>query len=565
MTSGTYRGRCRCWRTVGGRARLLWRLQGASGDSRPIVEPSTQGLAIVTKHSARQHIDVGAALASCALVLAACGGANSDGNASPPPTSGTSPSTTTAAPPVAGTWSSGVQVSPSDLLESISCVSSSFCMATGDEDNGSGAGSAFTYSNGSWSSGVQLSATDLVGDVSCASESFCVAVGENGSEDQPRSYSFTYSNGSWSSEQPLSTAFAAYSVSCPSAALCVAVGPGPTNSTGGDLATYANGAWSSPVALPGMSDNAEVSCVSASLCQITGSSVSGTTGTAVSYSNGDLGTAQSLPDVYSFRGASCSTSGLCMVVGSNQSNQASGFVGVHGAWQQLQTGSTTGSLSDFDTVSCVNANFCMLEGVGDTYTYSPGSLRSLDNQFPNNSLITDLTCTSVVLHRCRQRQLLVRGVCLHLLDLRRDVVTTDEPQNERPLSDWTVSDEQKPDGYLFRWATTLLNLVIQAVNQRGEAGAFCQLYQRGTNSKDPDAWDLTHDRLGHEQAHWQLLGVLMRDWTGLEGSRALSLDLHQLSESSRSGRVRLGWPIRRLGLRNVTRSQTDFHGKASPS
>ncbi len=56
--------------------------------------------------------------------------------------------------------------------------------------------------------------------------------------------------------------------------------------------------------LPGMSDNAEVSCVSASLCQITGSSVSGTTGTAVSYSNGDLGTAQSLPDVYSFRGAS---------------------------------------------------------------------------------------------------------------------------------------------------------------------------------------------------------------------------------------------------------------------
>ena len=54
----------------------------------------------------------------------------------------------------------------------------------------------------------------------------------------------------------------------------------------------------------------------------------------------------------------------------------------------------TGELSTFDVVSCVNANFCMLEGVGATYIFSAGSLKSLDNRFPSNSLITDLTCTS---------------------------------------------------------------------------------------------------------------------------------------------------------------------------
>ena len=193
--------------------------------------PSGRGT-VTTARVQRQSIMIATSLALCSLALAACGGGgagSSAGSGAPPASSSTSrPSTTAAAPLAVGSWSNGVQVSATDLLESISCVSSSFCMATGDGDNGDGPGSVFTYSNGTWSNGVQLAATDPAGVISCANVSFCVALGENGSVDQPRSYSFTYTDGSWSSEQPLSTAFAAYSVSCPSAAFCVAVGPGPT-------------------------------------------------------------------------------------------------------------------------------------------------------------------------------------------------------------------------------------------------------------------------------------------------------------------------------------------------
>jgi len=99
-------------------------------------------------------------------------------------------------------------------------------------------------------------------------------------------------------------------------------------------------------------------------------------------------------------------------------------------------------------------------------------------------------------------------------------VTANEPRNLPNLSEWTLSDvEQKPDAYLFRWATTLLKPIIQALSQRGEVGAYCQLYQHGTNPMAPGVQELKLDRLDRGQGR---LAIAQRFDEGLDGVAGFS-------------------------------------------
>jgi hypothetical protein len=72
-----------------------------------------------------------------------------------------------------GSWSA-----PRDVdgvsLDSVSCASSSFCMAVDAQ------GDALTYTNGSWSSPTAISGAGVLDSVSCTSASFCVAVDDLG-------------------------------------------------------------------------------------------------------------------------------------------------------------------------------------------------------------------------------------------------------------------------------------------------------------------------------------------------------------------------------------------------
>jgi len=85
------------------------------------------------------------------------------------------------------TWSTPVDIDGSNDLSSVSCASSSFCVAVDD------GGYALIYNGSSWSTPQEIDNNPLE-SVSCTSSSFCVAVDGPG-------YAITY-NGSTSTTPP---------------------------------------------------------------------------------------------------------------------------------------------------------------------------------------------------------------------------------------------------------------------------------------------------------------------------------------------------------------------------
>ena len=131
------------------------------------------------------------------------------------------------------------QVAPSPSLgqvartTAVSCVSTTFCAATGSWWRGPSAqprplveffdGSAWTVSHAHLSneSGAALNA------VACASPTWCVAVGGAGTQQQGKALVETYSAGTWSAMPSTTTPEAPqdlWSVACVRAGLCVAAG-----------------------------------------------------------------------------------------------------------------------------------------------------------------------------------------------------------------------------------------------------------------------------------------------------------------------------------------------------
>jgi hypothetical protein len=102
---------------------------------------------------------------------------------------------------------------PYGSLTSVSCPTSSFCMAVDSN------GHAITYSNGTWSSPQSIDSNSYLTSVSCPTTSFCMAVDLYGN-------AITYSNGTWSSPQSIDPNGSLTSVSCPTTSFCMAVGVG---------------------------------------------------------------------------------------------------------------------------------------------------------------------------------------------------------------------------------------------------------------------------------------------------------------------------------------------------
>lgn len=129
-----------------------------------------------------------------------------------------------------------------------------------------GPGVAFGNS-GAWSAPVQVDGTNFLQSVSCTSSSLCVAGDQHG--NVVASTNPTGGAGAWSPAANVDGSDSLDAVSCPSASLCVAV------STFGNLVTSTNptggaAAWSAPVNfdLTGGGTNVpdSVSCPSVSLC-----------------------------------------------------------------------------------------------------------------------------------------------------------------------------------------------------------------------------------------------------------------------------------------------------------
>jgi hypothetical protein len=160
----------------------------------------------------------------------------------------------------------------STALNGVSCPTTTFCMAVGD--NGTDA----TFNGSTWTTGSLVTDTGNTGNsgntgsggnaslstVSCASPTFCAAVDANG-------VAYTWGGSSWSTGTTLSVSnnnsnSSTTVVSCPVAGTCIA-----GNNNGG-VATLANSAWSTPAQVDGNNSFVGVSCWAANRCAAVDSS-----------------------------------------------------------------------------------------------------------------------------------------------------------------------------------------------------------------------------------------------------------------------------------------------------
>jgi hypothetical protein len=132
-------------------------------------------------------------------------------------------------------------------LTSVSCASSSFCVAVDRNGN------AFVFSGNSWSSAESIDSQQDLTSLSCSSSSFCVAVDLGGN-------AITYNGTSWSPAQSVDSSQGLRSVSCLSSAFCVAV------DGSGNAFTYDGTAWSGASFIDNTDVINSVSCPSSSFC-----------------------------------------------------------------------------------------------------------------------------------------------------------------------------------------------------------------------------------------------------------------------------------------------------------
>jgi hypothetical protein len=239
----------------------------------------------------------------------------------------------------AATWSAPTDIDGSNHLDSVSCPSTSFCVAVDAE------GDALNYNGSSWSSPSLIGGTDAV---SCPSVTFCAAVGPNDF--------LTYHGTTWSTPTIIGMVDVD-SVSCSSASFCVAV------DQNGDAFTYNGLSWSSPVSINApYGDLESVSCSSASFC------VALDVDDDAFIYNGFSWT--KTPNV-SAQWISCPTINFC--VGVDTSGHATTYNGT--SWSS-PTPIDVEPYFTLTSVSCANASFCVAvdqQGYAVTYNGSAWS------------------------------------------------------------------------------------------------------------------------------------------------------------------------------------------------
>lgn len=187
------------------------------------------------------------------------------------------------------TWTSSSQIDPhpagdpsplAPIITSASCTSASFCMAVDD------AGQALTYNGTSWTAPTRIDRGNTGIDaelgfnaVSCSSSSFCVALG-GGAHPSSGTYATTYDGVSWSTPSKIEAHGTLEALSCPTASFCVAVGAQPTIRPGGYALRYNGTKWSAPRRIERRSSLNSVSCASRRFCVAVGNA-----GDAFTYKN----------------------------------------------------------------------------------------------------------------------------------------------------------------------------------------------------------------------------------------------------------------------------------------
>jgi hypothetical protein len=283
-------------------------------------------------------------------------------------------------------------VADTEFSSRVSCVTSDFCMSVGPIAlEGEGAGFAQTWNGSTWSAPLTLpsipsaTATDL-SSVSCVTTSFCIAVGvvTSGTSTTTESPLIEQWNGmSWVAVvDSLSVDGIMLAVSCPSVSSCVAVGISDIETTGSAIAEQWNGSTWTSTSIPEPSAGAipfDISCTTLGTCMTVGVSNVGSTPAGWSdYLNASGWTSESVPDGsyvgVELLGVSCAGASFCMTTGIGTTDAESDTgVNVAEVWNgsgwtldtSIPNPSTSGENVLFG-VNCFSATSCTAVGGSGT-------------------------------------------------------------------------------------------------------------------------------------------------------------------------------------------------------
>jgi hypothetical protein len=279
----------------------------------------------------------------------------------------------------------------------VSCVTSVFCLAVGNNFYpNTGASTSELWNGSTWSPLTMPTVTTAANsgppvlvDVSCITTSFCVAAGYiyYSSEATYTSLIEQWNGSAWSVVQGAvapTTANYLVAVSCTSTTFCVAAGGvGPSGPVNAPYVEQWNGSTWTPtaLALPTGSTNAYfngLSCTTATACMAVGlMSGSGTKPLAEQW-NGSSWTVTAVPPVtpsasYSLAAVSCAGPSFCAAVsGSNNNNVVHTWNG--SAWTAATTVPTPTGGGFLSGVSCFSATSCTAVGSSGTGLDAPEAL-----------------------------------------------------------------------------------------------------------------------------------------------------------------------------------------------
>lgn len=228
------------------------------------------------------------------------------------------------------TWSEPLETS--GVLGVVSCASSSFCVAA------DGQAGAAVFNGSSWSARSVLGGGSS-GMISCASESFCVSLDGN-------DRAVTYREGAWSVQPTDDEAQDIKALSCPASSFCMGVGG--LIGHPGEAVGFDGTSWSAPMPIQGV-DPHSVSCTASSFCVAAGLSDTVGISEAVAFN----GSSWSEPVSIGVGSASvsCASSAFCLAVGED--GRVATFNG--SSWSEPHS---VGSELSLRAVSCVSAEFC---------------------------------------------------------------------------------------------------------------------------------------------------------------------------------------------------------------
>jgi RHS repeat-associated protein len=256
-------------------------------------------------------------------------------------------------------WGSPSTIDGTKVINSVSCASSTFCVAVDANGN------AVKYT-GTWGTASSIDGTKVINSVSCASSTFCVAVDANGN-----AVKYT---GTWGSASSIDSTTSIASVSCPSSTFCEAV------DASGNALKYNGSTWSSSV-IDRHKVLEAVSCQSSTFCEAVDNA-----GNVLKY-NGSSWTSSNVDSTRTLKAVSCPTATFCAAVDAN--GNALTYNGT--SWS---TATNIDGTTALNSVSCANSTFCQaVDASGNNLTYN-GTAWSSAGKIDGTTALDAVSCPS---------------------------------------------------------------------------------------------------------------------------------------------------------------------------